>query len=50
MKSWTPQVKEVVGRMAGVHDKHRVTVYYLLAEKFGKLEAFHPKGDAAAHA
>lgn len=40
-------VKEVVGRMAGVHDKHRVTVYYLLAEKFGKLEAFHPKGDAA---
>ena len=36
-------VKEIMQRMAGVHDKHRVTVYYLLAEKFGKLEAFQPK-------
>lgn len=40
-------VKEAVQRMAGAHDKHRVTVYYLLAEKFGKLEGFHGKGEAA---
>jgi len=36
-------VKEITGRMKGVHDKSRVTVYYLLAEKFGKLAMFHPK-------
>ena len=39
--------KEVVHRMAAAHDKHRVTVYYLLAEKFGKLGEFHGKGDPA---
>ena len=36
-------VKEVTTRMKAERDKHRVTVYYLLAEKFGKLEMFHPK-------
>ena len=41
-------VTDVMHRMAGIHDKHRVTVYYLLAEKFGKLAEFHGK-DAAAH-
>ena len=27
--------------LKGEHDKSRVTVYYLLAEKFGKLDMFH---------
>jgi len=36
-------VKEITDRMKGVRDKSRVTVYYLLAEKFGKLAMFHPK-------
>jgi len=36
-------VKEITDRMKGVHDKSRVTVYYLLAEKFGKLAMFHAK-------
>ena len=31
---------EVVGRMKAEHDKSRVTVYYLIAEKFGKLGMF----------
>jgi hypothetical protein len=31
---------EVVARMKAEHDKSRVTVYYLLAEKFGKLGMF----------
>ncbi|HLH01970.1 MAG TPA: DUF2853 family protein [Bryobacteraceae bacterium] len=43
-------LKEVLNRMHGVHDKHRVTVYYLLAEKFGKLGAFHGKEEAHAGA
>ena len=34
---------DVMVRMKGEHDKHRVTVYYLLAEKYGKLAHFHPK-------
>lgn len=37
-------VKSVTDKMKGVRDKSRVTVYYLLAEKFGKLAMFHPKG------
>ena len=36
-------IKEVMTRMKGVHDKGRVTVCYLIAEKFGKLGMFHPK-------
>ena len=36
-------LKEVMTRMKGEHDKQRVTVCYLLAEKFGKLAQFHPK-------
>lgn len=34
---------EVMTRMKGEHDKHRVTVCYLLAEKYGKLAQFHAK-------
>lgn len=33
-------IKEVIGRMKADRTKSRVTVYYLLAEKFGKLSAF----------
>ena len=33
-------VREVTDRMKSDHQKSRVTVYYLLAEKFGKLGAF----------
>ncbi len=33
-------VKSVTDRMKGDHHKSRVTVYYLLAEHFGKLDAF----------
>ena len=33
-------LKEVANRMKGDHSRHRVTVYYLLAEHFGKLSAF----------
>ena len=33
----------VMTTMKAAHDKSRVTVYYLLAEKYGKLELFHPK-------
>ena len=29
--------------MKGDRTKSRITVYYLLAEKFGQLAAFHPK-------
>ena len=36
-------IKEVMTKMKGVHDKGRVTVCYLIAEKFGKLAMFHPK-------
>jgi hypothetical protein len=37
-------LKDVMTRMKGEHDKHRVTVCYLLAEKFGKLDMFAAKG------
>ena len=33
-------LKDVMKKMAGEHNKHRVTVYYLLAEQFGKLGLF----------
>ena len=36
-------IKEVMTTMKGARDKSRVTVCYLLAEKFGKLGLFHPK-------
>ena len=36
-------LKEVLTKMKPERDKSRVTVCYLLAEKFGKLEMFHPK-------
>ena len=36
-------LKEVLGKMKGVREKSRVTVCYLLAEKYGKLDLFHPK-------
>ena len=36
-------VKDVMTRMKGVREKSRVTVCYLLAEKFGKLGLFHAK-------
>jgi hypothetical protein len=36
-------IKDVMARMKGVREKSRVTVCYLLAEKFGKLDLFHPK-------
>jgi len=34
-------VMEVCQKMKADHDKPRVTFYYLLAEKYGKLAAFH---------
>jgi Protein of unknown function (DUF2853) len=37
-------LKEVMTKMKGVREKSRVTVCYLLAEKFGKLGLFAPKG------
>ncbi len=33
-------LSEVIARMKGVRQKDRVTVYYLIAEKFGKLGLF----------
>ena len=33
-------IKEVGEQLKGDRTKNRVTVYYLLAEKFGKLDAF----------
>ena len=41
-------VKAVTTKMKAERDKHRVTVYYLLAEKYGKLEMFHAKAKKAA--
>ena len=32
-------IKDVCAQMTGDNKKHRVTFYYLLAEKFGKLPA-----------
>src|SRR5436305_589743 len=40
-------IKEVFAKLKGVRDKSRVTVCYLLAEKFGKVAIFHPKVAAA---
>jgi hypothetical protein len=34
-------VMDVCQKMKADHDKSRVAFYYLLAEKFGKLAAFH---------
>jgi hypothetical protein len=34
-------VMEVCQKMQGDRDKSRVAFYYLLAEKYGKLSAFH---------
>ena len=36
-------MKDVMTKMKGARDKSRVTVCYLLAEKFGKLGLFHAK-------
>ena len=36
-------IADVMTRMKGAREKSRVTVCYLLAEKFGKLGLFHPK-------
>lgn len=33
-------IAAVGAQLKGQHDKHRVTVYYLLAERFGKLGLF----------
>jgi Protein of unknown function (DUF2853) len=33
-------IAQVGEKMKGSHSKHRVTVYYLLAEHFGKLSTF----------
>ncbi len=33
-------IKEVGQKMKGAHTRSRITVYYLLAEKFGKLDVF----------
>ena len=40
-------LKEVMTKMKAERDKSRVTVCYLLAEKFGKLESFHAKAKTA---
>ena len=39
-------VKAVLERMKADRTKERVTVYYLLAEHYGKLAMFHPKKKA----
>ena len=36
-------LNDIMTKMKGVREKSRVTVCYLLAEKFGKLGTFHPK-------
>ncbi|MCB1505676.1 MAG: DUF2853 family protein [Hyphomicrobiaceae bacterium] len=38
-KALDAAIKEVCEKMKGDKQKHRVTFYYLLAEKFGKLDA-----------
>ncbi|MBL8564232.1 MAG: DUF2853 family protein [Hyphomicrobiaceae bacterium] len=38
-KALDAAIKEVCEKMKGDKNKHRVTFYYLLAEKFGKLAA-----------
>lgn len=39
----TASVMAVVEKMKADRTKERVTVYYLLAEHYGKLAMFHPK-------
>jgi Protein of unknown function (DUF2853) len=34
---------EIGAKLKGEHNKSRVTVYYLIAEKYGRLADFHPK-------
>ncbi len=36
-------IDAVAKTLTGVHRKNRVTVYYLLADHFGKLDLFHKK-------
>lgn len=36
-------ILEVMAAMKGVREKSRVTVCYLLAKRYGKLESFHSK-------
>lgn len=36
-------IKDVLGKMKTVREKSRVTVCYLLADRFGKLDLFQPK-------
>jgi hypothetical protein len=43
-------VKGVIDRIKKDRTKERVTVYYLLAEHYGKLKALHPKAKAKAKA
>jgi hypothetical protein len=40
-------LKEVMEKMKAVREKSRVTVCYLLAEKFGKLDMFRAKSATA---
>ena len=40
-------IQGVMTKMKGVREKSRVTVCYLLAEKFGKLGLFAPKSSSA---
>jgi hypothetical protein len=42
-------IHAVVTKMKADHAKHRVTVYYLLAEQYGKLESLVKKAKAVAH-
>jgi hypothetical protein len=42
----TAAVMSVVDKMKADRTKERVTVYYLLAEHYGKLALFHPKTKA----
>lgn len=39
-------IAAVMAKMKDEHAKHRVTVYYLLAEHFKQLVALHPKAKA----
>lgn len=36
-------LNDVMATMKGAREKSRVTVYYLLAQKYGKLDLFAPK-------
>jgi outer membrane protein OmpA-like peptidoglycan-associated protein len=43
-------IAAVGARMSDTATRNRVTVYYLLAQAFGRLEDFRPKGQAAGNA